>query len=146
VLFGQPELDVRLAHESVRQLRQRITFQTKLSALTPAEVELYVAHRLRIAGHCDGRLFDPGAVRALHRASGGVPRLVNILAHKAMLLAFGEGVHTIAAKHVRGARADTPAARPERARWWWLGFAMMLASAGTCARCRLCRPRGCLPG
>ncbi|MNC92825.1 hypothetical protein D3C83_93310 [compost metagenome] len=50
--------------------------------------------------------------------SRGVPRLVNILAHKAMLLVFGEGGRCAARRHVREALADTPAAAPARA-WWW---------------------------
>jgi len=129
VLFGQPELDERLAHESVRQLRQRITFQYRLSALNVEEVDHYLAHRLRVAGYRGSRLFVPGAARRLHRASRGVPRLVNIIAHKSLLLAFGEGLQQVLPHHVRDAARDTPAAAP-RARWWWLGFAMLLLAAG----------------
>src|SRR5581483_11800692 len=72
VLFGQPELDEKLAQPSVRQLRQRITFQYRLGTLGRDEVEHYLAHRLRVAGFHGARLFLPAAVRALHRASGGV--------------------------------------------------------------------------
>ncbi len=129
VLFGQPELDERLAHEAVRQLRQRITFQYRLAALTPDEVDHYLAHRLRVAGYHGSRLFQPGAVRRLHRASRGVPRLINIMAHKSLLLAFGEGLQQVLPHHVRAAAADTPAAAPGP-RWWWLGFAMVLVVAG----------------
>lgn len=128
VLFGQPELDERLAGQSVRQLRQRITFQCRLRALDRAEVDCYVAHRLRVAGYRGDRLFSKSAVRALHRRAGGVPRLVNILAHKAMLLAFGEGVQRISRRHVSRAVADTPAVRRARP-WWWFAFALILACA-----------------
>jgi MSHA biogenesis protein MshM len=58
-----------------------------------------------------------------------VPRLVNIIAHKSLLLAFGEGLQQVLPHHVRDAARDTPAAAP-RARWWWLGFAMLLLAAG----------------
>lgn len=129
VLFGQPELDARLSHDAVRQLRQRITFQYRLSALTQEEVENYLAHRLRVAGHHGNRVFEPAAVRRLHRASRGVPRLVNIIAHKALLLAFGEGLQQVSSRHVRVAAEDTPAAMPVR-RWWWLGLAALVAVAG----------------
>jgi MSHA biogenesis protein MshM len=129
VLFGQPELDERLAHESVRQLRQRITFQYRLSALNPEEVDNYLAHRLRVAGYRGSRLFVPAAARHLHRASRGVPRLVNIIAHKSLLLAFGEGLQQVLPQHVRNAASDTPAAT-SRTRWWWLGFVMLLLAAG----------------
>ncbi|MCC7484207.1 MAG: AAA family ATPase [Burkholderiales bacterium] len=129
VLFGQPELDEKLARESVRQLRQRVTFQYRLAALTRAEVDSYLAHRLRVAGYRGARLFPPDAARAVHRATAGVPRLVNIVAHKAMLLAYGEGLQQVAGRHVRAAALDTPAARALRP-WWWFGFAMMLVSMG----------------
>lgn len=129
VLFGQPELDERLAHAAVRQLRQRITFQYRLLALNAGEVGHYLTHRLRVAGYRGSRLFVPAAVRRMHRVSRGVPRLINIVAHKALLLAFGEGMQQVHPHHVRIAAADTPAAEPVL-RWWWLGFAMFLLAAG----------------
>ena len=127
VLFGQPELDEKLAQPSVRQLRQRITFQYRLGALGREEIEHYLSHRLRVAGFHGNRVFQPPAVRALHAASGGVPRLVNIVAHKAMLLAYGQGAHEVTAQHVRSAARDTPAAKLRR--FWWVGVAMIAASA-----------------
>jgi MSHA biogenesis protein MshM len=116
VLFGQPELDRKLASDSVRQLRQRITFQYTLKALTRAEVADYVAHRLTIAGYSGPAVFSPAALRAIHLASRGVPRLVNILAHKALLVVFGEGGRSVDRRHVRAAVEDTPTATW---RWWW---------------------------
>jgi MSHA biogenesis protein MshM len=118
VLFGQPELDQKLAHASVRQLRQRITFQHRLGALTRRELDLYLAHRLRIGGYTGHRLFTPGAVRLLYRASRGVPRLVNVIANKALLLVYAEGGYEARKRHVRLAVSDTPAARSSRF-WWW---------------------------
>jgi MSHA biogenesis protein MshM len=110
VLFGQPELDAKLADPSVRQLRQRITFDYRLRGLNNAELEFYLAHRLRVAGHSNGSaIFGKRAVRLLHRASGGTPRLINILAHKALLAAFGEGKNQIAAQHVIRAARDSEA-------------------------------------
>jgi MSHA biogenesis protein MshM len=116
VLFGQPELDRKLASESVRQLRQRITFQHTLKALGRHEVADYVAHRLTIAGYSGPAVFADGALKAIHAASRGVPRLVNILAHKSLLLAYGEGARRAERRHVRAAVDDTPAASPP---WWW---------------------------
>jgi MSHA biogenesis protein MshM len=120
VLFGQPELDRNLSSESVRQLRQRITFQYRLKALARTEVSDYVAHRLTIAGYSGEALFAHGALGALHAASRGVPRLVNILAHKALLVVYGEGGRQVERRHVRSAVEDTPSAT---ARWWWWGRA-----------------------
>ncbi|HEV3011012.1 MAG TPA: AAA family ATPase [Burkholderiales bacterium] len=116
VLFGQPELDRKLASASVRQLRQRITFQYTLKALARHEVAAYVAHRLTIAGHSGPALFSDSALRAIHIASRGVPRLVNILAHKSLLLAYGEGVRRADRRQVRAAIEDTPSASIP---WWW---------------------------
>lgn len=132
VLFGQPELDERLSHPAVRQLRQRITFQYKLSALSAEEADHYLAHRLRVAGYRGGRLFMPAAARRMHSASRGVPRLINIIAHKALLLAFGEGQQQVLPRHVRSAAADTPAAANPR--WWMMGLAAaLLAGVGLAA-------------
>jgi MSHA biogenesis protein MshM len=116
VFFGQPELDRKLASQSVRQLRQRITFQHVLKALGRNEVADYVAHRLTIAGYCGSALFGDGALKSIHRASRGVPRLVNILAHKSLLLVFGEGGRNVERRHVRAAVEDTPSASSP---WWW---------------------------
>jgi MSHA biogenesis protein MshM len=116
VLFGQPELDRNLSSESVRQLRQRITFQYVLKALGRKEVADYVAHRLTIAGYSGEALFANGALTELHAASRGVPRLVNILAHKSLLTLYGEGGRQVERRHVRCAVEDTPSAS---SRWWW---------------------------
>lgn len=129
ILFGQPELDERLAHESIRQLRQRITFQHHLGTLTREETEHYLAHRLTIAGYSGDRVFAPAAVRRIYRASRGVPRLINILANKAMMLAYGEGTRKVTAGHARGATTDTPASfTPSRA-WLWLALVCIAFSS-----------------
>ncbi|MBI5918888.1 MAG: AAA family ATPase [Nitrosomonadales bacterium] len=111
VLFGQPELDERLKQNSVRQLRQRISFQYDLQGLRRDELDRYLRHRLRIAGSDAETLFGPKAVDGLYRVSRGTPRLVNIMAHKALLMAYGEGRRQVLAHHVHAAAADTPEAR-----------------------------------
>jgi MSHA biogenesis protein MshM len=107
VLFGQPELDKRLSDPAIRQLKQRIAFACYLSPLGRDEVEFYVMHRLRVAGYARSRLFSRAAMKYLHRSSGGIPRLVNILAHKSLMAAFGEGGQLIRRQHVRQAVRDT---------------------------------------
>jgi len=120
VLFGQPELDEKLRRPEVRQLLQRIAFHYRLGGLRKNEIANYVAHRLRVAGYRGEALFSAAAVRALHRASGGTPRLINILAHKSLLAVFGEGRQLAKVRHVRLARQDTEGAR--RVGWWrWWG-------------------------
>ncbi|WP_018233079.1 ExeA family protein [Thioalkalivibrio thiocyanodenitrificans] len=111
VLFGQPELDQRLARPRLRQLCQRITFSHRLEPLDGPGVARYVHHRLEVAGAPRADLLSPRALRALHRASGGIPRLVNILAHKSLLAAYGEGASRAGAGHVRRATRDTEGAR-----------------------------------
>jgi MSHA biogenesis protein MshM len=110
VLFGQPELDERLNKPSVRQLRQRITFSYRLQPIDHAGMEAYIAHRLKVAGADSTVNFDQQALRLLYQGSGGIPRLINILAHKSLLLGFGRGLHRIGARQVRLAIADTEGA------------------------------------
>jgi MSHA biogenesis protein MshM len=107
VLFGQPELNRKLELESIRQLAQRITFHYHLGPLSRDDLDFYVAHRLRVAGFAGARLFSNGAVARLYAASGGVPRLVNVLAHKALMLCYGEGAHAVSRAHVNAAARDT---------------------------------------
>jgi MSHA biogenesis protein MshM len=113
----------------VRQLQQRITFQYHLSPLSRREVEYYISHRLRIAGYMGDRLFNKAALDALYRASGGVPRLINVVAHKAMLAAYGEGNHYVSAAHVRKAAGDTPSARRVYSPMVWIAAAATAIAA-----------------
>lgn len=115
VLFGQPELDRRLAMPQLRQLRQRITYSCRLEPLDRAGVGDYIAHRLERAGGND-RLFTSRAVSRIARASAGVPRLVNILADKALLSAWGRGRSRVDPFDVRRAIADT---EDTAGQLWW---------------------------
>lgn len=130
VLFGQPELDIRLDEPSIRQLKQRITFSNNLGTLNAQDVDYYLAHRLGIAGYRGARLFAHDAVRRLHRASHGVPRLINILAHKALMAGFGEGARYITDRYVKLAILDTESARARyvEARRHWLRASALLAA------------------
>lgn len=119
ILFGQPELDEMLAAHSARQLKQRIAFHHALRQLETDEVGNYIEQRLRIAGHSGEPIFAPQAIKTLARHAGGTPRLVNILAHKAMLAAFGEGLLRVEPPHVRAAAADTDGAVQFRHWWPW---------------------------
>jgi MSHA biogenesis protein MshM len=111
VLFGQPELDVHLGRPSVRQLRQRITFTYALAPMDSKAVSGYLMHRLAVAGYQGPRLFVAPLAREIARVSKGVPRLVNIIAHKCLLAAYGEGRAAICRRHLRRAVADTESLR-----------------------------------
>ncbi|KFZ37816.1 ATPase AAA [Shewanella mangrovi] len=132
VLFGQPELDQRLAQQNLRQLRQRITFSYQLRPLTVNEVAAYVRHRLAVSGYQGQPLFRQGETRLLFKGSRGIPRLINVLAHKALMLSFGEGETGVSRKHIRAAIKDTEDASQYRAAWRWsvpLLLCVLLASA-----------------
>lgn len=133
VLFGQPELDILLEQPSIRQLKQRITFTYELKPLNKPAVKAYIRHRLMIAGYRGRDLFATSAMEYLYNASGGIPRMINILSHKAMLVAYGQGESSVSAGHVRAAVKDSPEAkrprlvqffteRPQVLRWFYRTF------------------------
>ena len=117
VLFGQPELDALLEHPAVRQLKQRITFSYRLLPLNRVAVRAYLRHRLRVAGNRGAELFSDSAVASVYRAGNGIPRLINILSHKAMMAAFGEGSDRVRQKHVTAAIRDTLEAQQPTQGW-----------------------------
>ena len=123
VIFGQPELEERLNHPSVRQLKQRITFDYHLGKLSRDELNYYVNHRLAVAGYQGGRLFTPMAMRVLHYKSRRTPRLINIISHKAMLSAFGKGKRIIGVSDMLAASNDTSSLRK---RWNFGKFSLLI--------------------
>jgi MSHA biogenesis protein MshM len=112
VLFGQPELDVTLARNDLRQLRQRITFSYRLRLLDLKDTTRYLTERLAVAGYRGEPLFSRTAVRRLVHDSGGIPRLLNILANKALMAAYGEGRKHVTPRHVQRAMRDTDSVQP----------------------------------
>jgi len=88
ILVGQPELRTLLEKPSLEQLRQRITVSAHLSPLDRNETEQYVAHRIKIAGGHDMLIFDPAALDEIHTCSQGIPRLINVLCDKALMMAY----------------------------------------------------------
>src|SRR5262249_8640796 len=91
LLVGQPELGEKLGRPELTQLRQRIGLVAELKPLSLAETVQYVAHRLEVAGHAGQQIFTRRALRLIHRASGGIPRLINVICDKSLLLAYGAG-------------------------------------------------------
>lgn len=101
ILVGQPELGQKLARPGLRQLRQRIGLVAELNPLTYDETVKYITHRLEVAGHHGRALFTRLALRKIHRASGGIPRLVNVLCDKSLVLAFGDGASQVRRRTVK---------------------------------------------
>jgi MSHA biogenesis protein MshM len=130
VLFGQPELNRHLELESIRQLAQRITFHYHLGPLTRDDMEYYLGHRLRVAGYSGARMFTRQAINKLFRASGGIPRLVNILAHKALMVSYGKGAQQVSAAHVGEAARDTIATKRRLMPWVLAAVPALAAAAG----------------
>jgi MSHA biogenesis protein MshM len=107
VLLGQPELDARLARYELRPLEQRITFSARLAPLGSDACRIYVQRRLIESGARDPGLFTAPALAAIHRASGGIPRLINALCHKSLMAAFAEDHLEIERRHVARAIAES---------------------------------------
>lgn len=114
VLFAQPELDARLNQEKLRQLKQRISFSYALPLMNRDDLDIYLYHRLAKAGYIHGSLFTKKAKNLLFRASRGIPRIINILAHKALLAAYGQGVQQINHHAMRAAIKDTDTTKVTR--------------------------------
>ena len=89
VLLGQPELRQLLQRQNLRQLSQRITARYHLSPLNQEETFAYVKHRMKVAG-CERNPFRRSAMRALYQRSGGVPRLINIIADRSLAGAYAK--------------------------------------------------------
>ncbi|MCG6873306.1 MAG: AAA family ATPase [Gammaproteobacteria bacterium] len=123
ILIGQPELIELLERHDLRQLAQRITARYHLEPLSSDEVGEYIAHRIKVAGGAaDPSLFTPGAQKALHARAGGVPRLVNVIADRALLGAWTAGDRRVDARTVRAAADEVLQARehgprPPLPRW-----------------------------
>ncbi len=95
VLVGQPQLRDKLNAPELVQLKQRIAIRFHIRALNEAEVADYIKHRLEVAGSRGKVGFSPDAIKAIYDHTGGVPRLINILADKALLRGFVKEVFTL---------------------------------------------------
>ena len=128
ILIGQPELREVLARPELRQLAQRITGRYHLEALGKGETLAYIRHRLRVAG-ATRDIFTPGAQRELHRLSGGVPRIINVIADRALLGAYTREEHEVTGTLVRRAASEVYG-RPVLAPWIrWLAIGGAAAGA-----------------
>src|SRR5436309_2229978 len=104
ILVGQPQLRMLLLHPELVQLNQRITLRWHIGPLTRRETAAYIEHRLAIASRGQAsRIFTRPALRLIHRHSGGVPRLINMIAHRAMVAAFADDRRTVQRRSVRQA-------------------------------------------
>jgi general secretion pathway protein A len=105
VLSGQPELEEKLRHPSVRQLRQRVALWCRTQALTAAQTHGYVAERLRIAG-AQTPLFSVESLDLVYRYSQGIPRIINLLCEHSLILGYVDQIPQISPRIVEAVAAD----------------------------------------
>ncbi|MBK6999543.1 MAG: AAA family ATPase [Rhodoferax sp.] len=138
MLFGQPELDELLADRRLRQVRDRVVHRFKLLPLPPPEASAYVDHRLRAAGWRGGALFSPQAMVLLIKAAGGRARRINLLADKALLAAYAQGMLVVQPQQVQEAIGElhddfsgpASSARPVWLKWLALSTGLAVCMTG----------------
>ena len=107
VLFGQPELDDKLAQPQIRQLKERITHSFYLDPFPPEDTLDYLNFRLRAVGYRGPSIFNQRTANAVEKYSCGLSRRINIIADKAMMATFSDGGHEVKASHVATAAKDS---------------------------------------
>jgi general secretion pathway protein A len=130
ILIGQPELIRVLERQKLRQLAQRITARYHLLHFSKRDTYAYVRHRLRVAGGSE-TLFTPAAMRRVHRLSGGVPRLINVICDRALLGGYAHDQQRIDAAMVKRAAREVRGAVPGKPRDQRLAWAFGLGAIGT---------------
>jgi len=122
VMFGQSELDDLLMQPGLRQINQRIGFAFNTGPLNIDEAVDYISHRVRVSriAGIEFPIFSPAAMNLLARSANFVPRVINILADKALLVAYGEGAIQVTEAHAEAAVDDSPqlVRRVDRQRRW----------------------------
>jgi general secretion pathway protein A len=105
ILIGQPELQQLLQRRDLRQLAQRITARYHLLPLTKLELNQYIQHRLSVA-QCTRPLFNKAGIAALHKISKGIPRVINLLCDRALIIAYGKNDTVIGRKIIQQAAVE----------------------------------------
>lgn len=135
VLVGQLNLLDALADADMRQLDQRVSIRATLKPLNREEVEAYIAHRLWVARGSTAVTFDPDALDLAHAFTGGVPRIINLLCDRALMLGAQMRVNHITPSIIEegagslGLRMLTPPRRkPVKVRWWMIAVPVLAAA------------------
>jgi len=101
VLFGQPELDVAMENEKVRQIKSRISYSIYVPALSVKEVHAYLNYRMRQAGYTGLDVFNLKMAKRIQKLSMGLPRNINVIADKILMACFGSGDTVAKNKHFK---------------------------------------------
>lgn len=130
ILIGQPELQLLLKRQELRQLAQRITARYHLLPLNEDEIALYVLHRLQVAGRFEP-LFTRKAIKMLQKYTGGVPRLINLLCERALMAGYAQSKVPIDHYMVKQAAAEVLGEEePKQNKYLWpstIATALVLA-------------------
>lgn len=125
ILIGQPELGEKLQLQELRQLNQRITARYHLKSLNLLETLQYIAYRIHVAGGRKRINFTRRAVKQVYKLSGGVPRMINAICDRALLIGYTKEQHIIkvglvrkAAREIRGEKVTAPKNRHFQWRRW----------------------------
>lgn len=116
ILIGQPELKQLLDRPEMRQIAQRVTGRYHLEPLSLEDTAVYIKHRMKVAG-AQARIFTPRAMRLIYRLSGGIPRLINVVADRALLAAYAKEQTSINGRLIKQAAAEVFG--KSRSRPWW---------------------------
>ena len=130
ILVGQPELNSLLARPDMRQLAQRVTARYNLQALLPTETRAYVAHRCQVAG-AEAPLFSTFALYWVHRLTGGVPRLINVLCDRSLLAAYARGKTQVDTGILRAAAREVETGVRPRPAWRLVSIVLAVVLAAT---------------
>ena len=129
ILVGQLELQTLLRSPELRQLDQRVSIRYELKPLDAETVAAYVAHRLTIAGGSASVAFTAKALAEVHRLSGGIPRLINLICDRALLGGFSLQTNRITDEIVRQAATSLDLRRPRQSLFRWFNQRPSLAAA-----------------
>ena len=105
-LVGQPQFRKILANPDLEQLRQRVIAAYHMGGLSPEECGLYVIHRMKQVDWANDPLFQEDAMRAIYLHTGGIPRLINTLCSRLLLMGFLDNLHVLTGEHVGRVAAD----------------------------------------
>ncbi len=131
VLFGQPELDENLRQPGIRQLKERITHSFYLDPFPPKDIYDYLNFRMRAVGYRGPDIFSHKVANKIEKKSKGLTRRINILADKALLVAYSEGGHDVVNKYIEIAAKDSDFEKESNWKLWLTGavaFSVILLS------------------
>ena len=116
ILLGQPELGETLKEQGLRQFSQRVTARYHLEALDSAETREYITHRLNVAGG-EPTLFSNRVTRRIHKLTGGIPRLINLVCDRSLLGTYAENKRIISLAVVNKAATEVMGINPTEENW-----------------------------